>query len=66
MQARQKVITEQAGLWVVRNTGGLDPGAGTLGRVCYSSQHSYLTDTRNTDKGKADPVTVPQGDPQSL
>lgn len=37
MQARQKVITEQAGLWVVRNTGGLDPGAGTLGRVCYSS-----------------------------
>lgn len=37
MQARQKVITEQAGLWVVRNTGGLDPGAGTLGHVCYSS-----------------------------
>ena len=37
VQVRQKVITGQVGLWVVRNTGGLDPIAGTLGRVCYSS-----------------------------
>lgn len=53
---RRSSLTRLAA-WVVRNTGRLDPGAGTLGRACYSSQHSYLADTR-TDKGKTDPVTV--------
>lgn len=37
MRVRQKVITDQVGLWVKSNTGGLDPVAGTLGPVCYSS-----------------------------
>lgn len=37
MQVGQKVITDQVGLWVVSNTGRLDPVAGTLGPVCYSS-----------------------------
>lgn len=49
----QKAITDQV-------AGGLDPVAGTLGPVCYSSQHSYLIDTRNRQRQTA-PMTAPQG-----